>query len=257
MNSKLIVLPASLLLAVATAPHATIAAPIGSSARAAAAEDILAKSRAMYATLRSYADSGTVVVEYGSPDALLKEQHTFRTYFRRPRSFYFDFTKQKQTSRFVVWSDANAFHSWWQTTGVQQDFPKGSGTGAFTAGVVQTNGSLPQVASFLWPDARLVSALTEFGDATEVGTEAVDGRPCHKLVGIAKSTYGQTGREVNVRRATVWIDVETLLVRKVFEDTPRGSPRSSVSRTTTTFRPHANPNLDGSVFQFAPPMTQE
>jgi hypothetical protein len=113
-----------------------------------------------------------------------------------------------------------------------------------------------QIASVLWPDARLVSVLTEFGDAIAAGTEAVDGRPCHKLVGIAKSTYGQTGREVNARKVTVWVDVETLLVRKVFEDTPSGSARSSVSRTTTTFRPHANPALGDSVFRFTPPITQ-
>ena len=52
-------------------------------------------------------------------------------------------------------------------------------------------------------------------------------------------------------------DAETRLVRKVFEDTPKGLPASLVSRATFTLVPQANPTLDDSKFRFTVPSTQK
>jgi outer membrane lipoprotein-sorting protein len=109
-----------------------------------------------------------------------------------------------------------------------------------------------QVAPLLFPKAGLVGTLIEFGDASEDGIEKVGGRPCHKLVGVAQDQYGATGKVVNVRKTIVWIDVETLLIRKVSEE-PRDTPPGRVNRTTTTFEPHANPALDDAKFRFTVP----
>jgi outer membrane lipoprotein-sorting protein len=226
------------------------------SAGAGTADDILARSRAAYASLRSYADTGTVVIEYGPVGAPLREQHAFTTRYRAPRSFYFDFIKDRETDRFVVWSDDEAFHTWWQTTGVAQTYPKGQGAAAFSTGASITKGSLMQISPLLFPQAGLAGTLTEFSDASVAGTEAVAGRPSHTLVGVARSVYQQTGRAVNVRRTTVWIDTETFLVRKVFEDSPEGTAGSIVSRVITTFDPQANPTLDDGRFRFAVPPTR-
>jgi hypothetical protein len=51
---------------------------------------------------------------------------------------------------------------------------------------------------------------------------------------------------------TVWIDAQTLLVRRVFEDTAEGTG-SDANRFTTTFEPQANPTLDDARFAFTPP----
>jgi outer membrane lipoprotein-sorting protein len=56
-----------------------------------------------------------------------------------------------------------------------------------------------------------------------------------------------------VRKATVWIDPETLLIRKVLEDASDGT---GTSRLTVTFVPQANPPLDDARFTFTPPQTQ-
>ncbi len=221
------------------------------------ADDILARSKATYAALKSYADSGTVLVEFGPVDGILKERHAFHSYYRAPRSFYFDFTKEKNVDRFVVWSDDQAFHTWWKTTGLEESYPKGQGITAFVTGEQPTKKSLTQIAPLLFPKAGLVGTLTEFGDASDAGTEKVDGHPCYKLTGVAKSVYRATGHETNFRRTTLWIDSETLLVRKVVEDSPRGTPAGSVNRLTTTFSPHANPMLNDGQFQFTPPVAQQ
>ena len=81
-------------------------------------------------------------------------------------------------------------------------------------------------------------------------------RPAYKLTGIARGTYG-TGHEHNVRRAAVWIDTETLLVRKIFEDTPDGVPAGTRLRKTTMFNAQANPPLDDSRFRFIVPAARK
>lgn len=225
----------------------------GATARADSAADWFARSRAAYAHLHSYSDAGSVVEEYGPARASLHEHHSFRTDYRAPRRFHFDFTKQGGQDRFVVWSDDGAFHTWWQATGVQQSYPKGQGASAFATGTVPTHGALVQIAPLLFANAGLTGTLTEFGDATDAGLENVAGRPCHKLTGVARSVYRATGHVTNVRRTTVWIDVETLLVRKVFEDTPEGTAAGWVQRRTTTFEPVANPPLGNDEFLFSPP----
>ncbi len=226
------------------------------SASSMRAEDIWARSKAAYASLQSYADSGTVEIEYGSVAGPLRDRHTFRTYFRKPRFFYFDFVKQGNADRLVVWSDLDAFHGWWKLTGVETTYPKGSGSGAFTTGVAITKGSITMTSPLLFPGAGLVGTTTEFADPTDAGLDTLSGHPCHRLVGIAKSVYPQTGHEVNVRRTTIWIDSKTFLIRKVFEDTPKGTIAGAVNRVTTTFQPHANPSLQDDRFKFTPPEAQ-
>lgn len=224
-----------------------------------AADDVLARSRAMYTSLRSYADTGTVDVEFGSSGALIRERHTFKTHYRAPRHFYFEFNEDKSAGadRFVIWGDAEAFHTWWLTTGVEQTFPKGQGAGAFTQGVLPTKRSLMQIPPLLFAGAGLVGTVTELGEASVTGMEDVGGQRCHKLIGVAKSVYPATGHETNIRRTTIWIDAETLLVRKVFEDTPRGTPAGTASRYTTIFNPQANPTIEDSRFKFTVPSVQK
>lgn len=223
---------------------------------ALAGEDILARSRATYAALKSYADTGTVDIEYGPSSKPIRERHTFGTYYRAPRRYFFDFTKHQKADRFVVWSDEESFHTWWQTTGVENSYPKGKGATAFVMAAMPTKNAVAQIAPLLFSQAGLVGTLTELGDASVVGTETLNGRSCHKLAGIAKSIYPATQHVTNVRRTTVWIDAETLLVRKVVEDTPRGTPAGLVSRVTTTFYPQANPRLEDGRFSFVPPSLQ-
>lgn len=220
--------------------------------------DVLARSRATYASLKSYSDTGTVDVEFGPAAAPLRERHAFKTFFRAPRHFYFEFNEDKRAGgeRFVVWSDLEAFHTWWSTTGLENTFPKGQGAAAFMTGARPTQNALLQIAPLLFPAAGLTGTLNEFTDASVAGNEDVGGRPCHKLVGTARSVYPATGRVTNVRRTTVWIDAATGLVRKVFEDTAQGTPAGTVARVTTTFEPVANPVLDDARFHFTVPASR-
>jgi hypothetical protein len=110
-------------------------------------EDVLARSRVLYGSLRSYADTGTVDVEFGPRGAVVRERHTFKTSYRSPRHFYFDFTKHQDVDRFVVWGDDEGLHTWWRTTGVENSYPRGQGITAFVTGSVPTKNSLHRAAA--------------------------------------------------------------------------------------------------------------
>ena len=100
----------------------------------ASSDDVLAKTLSAYAGLKSYSDTGSVDTEFGPRNGLVREHHTFKTFFRAPRHFLLDFVKADNADRFVIWADDEAFHTWWQATGVAEVYPKGQGAGAFVAG---------------------------------------------------------------------------------------------------------------------------
>ena len=113
------------------------------------------------------------------------------------------------------------------------------------------------IPALLFAGSGLVSTVNELKEYSRSGDEDVAGRRASKLVGVARSVYPQTQRETNVRRAAVWIDAETRLVRKVFDDTPKGLPVGAVIRTTITYDPQADPVLDDAKFRFTVPSLQK
>jgi len=228
----------------------------GEVAMPAADDGVFARSKALYASLRSYSDSGTVDKVFGPPNGRLRERHTFNTFFQAPNKVYFDFIKYRRADRYVAWSnDGKTLHLWWKTTGAEQTYPPAKWQVPMLTAGPSTEGSLLVVLPWLLPKDNLIGTLTEMGDISPAGEELVNGHKCFKLTGTARSTYGASGYVHNVRATTLWIDSESLLVRKVFEDTPQGSAKGWTQQTITTFEPQANPNLDDNRFQFNPAET--
>ena len=240
------------IAAVLRSIQVTVIAVIAVATNAAAApspEDIWKRTLDLYAGLTSYSDTGTVLFE--APG--ISETHRFTTRYQSPRTLYFDFVKVENVDRFVIWSDAEAFHTWWMTTGLEEAYPKGSGIMAFSQADYLTNGSAIKLLPLIFSQSGLQGTFTNFRDLTLDGTEKIDNHICFRLVGRTSELYTATGREVNIRKLTVWIDGNSLLIRKIFEDTPKGIPIKQYLHRTTTFEPLANPQLDASSFQFTAP----
>ena len=73
-------------------------------------EDFLGQSRSKYAALKTYSDTGTVKTELvlpGNTDPATIETHTFTTFYRAPRQYFFEFKKDPNVGdeRFVIWAD--------------------------------------------------------------------------------------------------------------------------------------------------------
>jgi outer membrane lipoprotein-sorting protein len=215
-----------------------------------AADDIWHRSRAAYAALKTYADTGTVLYEFGASS---QERHSFTTAFgREPRRFYFDFHKQSG-DRYVIWGDTDAFHTWWKTTGGRQDYPNPNNAGALLLAGPTTMGATSKIPTLLYAKAQLPGDFTNISDLSVGSAETVDGHQSQRVVGTASDVYG-TGNHVNERKLTLWIDTESLLIRKVLEEW-KPLP-GQVSRRTTTIQPVANPALDDSRFRFVPPSSK-
>lgn len=229
----------SILLLAAVPP---LAAPADSP------EGIFEHTRSVYAALTSYSDSGTVTKEY---TATSQDKYNFATHFNRaPRHFIFDFNKPSG-DRIVVWGDPDAFHVWWKATTQVTDYPNPKNTGAITLNSYPTADSITKIVPLLYAKAGLPGALAHFEPSRVTGMEDVGGGKCYRLEGASGDVYGGTGKKVNVRNVTVWIDSSSSLVRKIIEEAP-ASP-GMLNRVTTTFDPQANPPLSEDLFKFAPP----
>lgn len=232
-----------------------------------AGEELLARSAAIYAGLQSYADAGTVAYEY--PGVI--DRFRFKTFFRREsHDLYFDyqgissyttavrFTNDLTGIRLVIWMANGDLQKFVQETRTVDRYPREGGNqpSALNGSGYSTKGTSTLILSMLYTKARLLSTMQEIEEIHLDGEEEVGGRKCHRLVGVAASQYA-TGRRINARPVTLWLDAETLLIRKLFEGTPQGSPLDSYRRLTITLDPQANPKLDDSKFQFTVPSFQK
>ena len=139
-----------------------------------------------------------------------------------------------------------------------ETIPRDSGNqpAALQRAAASTAGASILIPSLLFSKANLPGTILPIEEAADAGFETVDGHRCHKITGIA-SEYYRTGRQTNVRKVTVWIDAGTLLIRKVFEDTPEGYLPGSYSRLTVTIDPQANPAIEDGAFEFKVPASPQ
>jgi outer membrane lipoprotein-sorting protein len=84
------------------------------------------------------------------------------------------------------------------------------------------------------------------------GTEVIAGHRCYRLAGQASDSYAASGKEVNIRKMTIWIDAESFLIRQVREEWPPVG--GTAPQMTTTYQPQANPPIEEAKFKFVPPV---
>src|ERR1043165_9301032 len=76
-------------------------------------DDLVTRTLAAYSNLRTYSDTGVVLDQFG-PKADNVYRHTFKTFFKAPRNFYFEFNADARSGgdRIVIWCDGGDFQSW-------------------------------------------------------------------------------------------------------------------------------------------------
>ena len=243
-------------------------APTNSSADSPAdTPDALTTTRAVYAKLTSYADTGTVVREF--PGVIARSR--FKSFYRRkPLDFFFEYQDLTNENpkikgdaldlsrrRVVMWMRNGELQKYQQETGAHETFPSTSNqTNALMNSSAMSNGTSVLIPGLLFAKSNLNSVIRQIDEATDAGIEEVDGHPCRKIVGIA-SEYYPSGQRVNVRQVTVWVDRDTQLIRKVFEDTAKGRTHDAYNRLTITIDPQLNPTLEDANFEFQVPSNQQ
>jgi hypothetical protein len=224
--------------------------------------DLLNQSIARYAALASYADTGTVVRDQGG----LADRWKFKTHFQRPLNFRFEFQGVSSRSGELVTDTSDNHIVLWMIQGELQGYNRrmrmhtviprtGNQPAELLGASVATAGTSVLIPSLLYSKSNLPGTLQQIREAVNAGYETVGGHRCHKIVGKAAQFY-PSGKMTNVRPVTVWIDAETLLVRKVLEDTPEGHPAGFFNRLTVTIDPVMNPTLAEDSFRFTIPASQ-
>lgn len=238
---------------------AIAAVPPSSKRLGALTEDILARSRAAYAALNTYADAGTVTVNTGG----FTDRAKFRTYRRKPRDFFYEYTQISSTGsggsiplkgHSVLWMRNGNLEKWDEQGKLHESFPAGVRNQITPIANLEstTQGASSIIAGLLFQKVGIVSTLEELVTTSLAGTENLRGTRTYKIIGIAQSTY-PSGKTFNVRPVSVWVDAQTYLIRQVFIDTPKSYAAGSIRKVTITFEPQANPPLDDSKFTYTIP----
>jgi hypothetical protein len=209
------------------------------------AADVLTRSRSAYQSLASYSDQEEVVNEFGSRSAPTVTKGKITLVFQKePRKFLFKFTKDNG-EQYVIWVEGDEAHSWWSATKVH-DVRHDSG--GFGTGSLPTLGATVMIPPFLFPRAKMHGPLIDFSPQG-LDNDTVEGRECYKITGTEKVGFGK-----ETRPTTVWIERDTLLVRRIVQDTPSTAAQTgSIGRITWTLKPQANPKLSADSFAFMPP----
>lgn len=225
------------------------------------ANEVLAKTRAAYEALTSYADSGTVLDETSG----FTDRSTFRTFFNRnPNNLFIEFrgvaseykmgNKIPLTAHIVLWMENGELQTWSGADQAHSIYPRAEGqqVNAVKNAGYYTHGISVLIPSHLYSQAGMASPLHAAEEVEADGFETVNGRKCFRLLGVERWRY-PSGQETGVRAITIWIDAETYLIHKVFQDTPKGYPRNEISRRTTTIKHRANPKLSPAQFRYTVP----
>ena len=215
------------------------------------AQDALTPVRERYASLETYSDVGSVLVEQqGASGPLTTESGTFKTLYRAPRFFFFDYVEDPASGddRFVIWCDGGDFQSWWAATGQHMVYSNGRGATAFFNGDYPTLGTSMAVPGLIFARAQLGGSIAGLTDIHLADAEEAGGR---RFARISADTL-VAGSVVRPHPTTLLIDPDTLLLHKLVEDGPPGTV--GLDRRTTTFEPQANGDVDDGGFKFMPPI---
>src|SRR4029079_11348067 len=146
------------------------------------AEDVLAQSRAAYAALESYADSGTVADE----SAGFTDRSSFRVLFTRtPRNLLVDYRAVESEykagnripldSQIVLWMQNGELQSWYSKTDEHETYAADGGqqVNALKAASYGTGGVSVLVPSHLYSQSGMQSAVHATEEAEADGFETI------------------------------------------------------------------------------------
>ncbi len=210
---------------------------------------VLLQMRKVYANCRSYRDTGRVTTLGQIDGGSFSASAEFATFFERPDRFQFEFTGGRMDpdgGRSVFSFDGTRTLVLLPGNSELQVAP--SLAEALDAAFGLTAGASLRVPGMLLPRVVGSPAPLVAPERLEDGTE--DGRPCIRVRGKNRATpYQRTSGAVTVtvedEAVTLWIDRETLLLRRVEEETTLSTYRA---RTVTTYVPELDVAIPAEVW---------
>lgn len=206
--------------------------------------EILKRTRHVYGTSRSYVDAGRVETVYIKPTRERTGVTEFRTAYVAPSDFRFesrmgDFGTMELG--YIVWLDREGARSW------MSNKPEAIGAAAsvqsaLDAGAGITRDTSGMIPGLIFPDTKLGGDIVRLRDPVRLEDMQIDGHDCFQVKGSRWPHKGPT---------IVWIDQQSFLIRKVYEEDELKDART---RTTWYYRPAVNVAVDEYLLRATEPM---
>lgn len=195
-----------------------------------------------YSRLISYQDEGVVVTSYDDETGGRIEKLPFKTSFKRPNLFRFEWTDyflSKIGTKRVIWSNGKNAFVYWEPDRFEQKKRLGLAIAGAT-GI--SRGSAHTVSQLLLADEVSGFSLTDLKDTLLLGEEVFEGTPCYHI----------KGTHPNGDSYHLWVGKSDLLLRRVRLE-------NEESGTTTTEEEirrniHINKPVANTLFDYKPPI---
>lgn len=204
------------------------------------ATELIARMRALYASVHTYADRGTAISLVGRPI-------TFQTSFTRGQRLRFEFSKDHESTAIwsvskghdstVIWSDGEHTYTHWPLAariGEPEIIDDGRDIGgAIAAAAFVSSLTASTVPALLLPVSvgTTFSTLAGISELHHDGDEYIGRNLCARI--DAQRTGGATMR--------LWVERETCLLRRIVTD------RASGPGTTISYEPSLHPIDVGNI----------
>lgn len=205
------------------------------------ATTILNNMFSMYSRLTSYQDDGILVVTLDGPTGGTIEKMPFKTFFKRPSLFRFEWTDYAITKlgkTKVIWFNGKEAFTYWEP----DSFEKEESLSMAVAGATGISyGTVHTVSDLMLPGEFGGSLLKSLTKVSLLGEEVFEGAPCYRIKGI-------DGDE----SVELWVGKVDLLLRRMRREEKRGddlSIKEEIRRKIQVGQPIAE-----IVFNYKPPI---
>jgi outer membrane lipoprotein-sorting protein len=205
------------------------------------ATTILNKMFSMYSRLTSYQDDGILVVTLDGPTGGTIEKMPFKTFFKRPGLFRFEWTDYgitKLGKTKMIWSNGKEAFSYWEP----DNYEKEESLGMAVAGATGISyGTVHTVSDLMLPGEFGGSRLKSLTKVSLLGEEVFEGASCYRI----KGTDGDESVEL-------WVGKIDLLLRKMRREEKHDddlSIKEEIRRKIQVGQPIAD-----VVFNYKPPI---
>ncbi|MFA7231930.1 MAG: M56 family metallopeptidase, partial [Victivallaceae bacterium] len=215
-------------------------------------EQIIAKMAETYAKCKTYQDSGTVKTIFFQDTGERVEEKPFTTAFVRPDLFRFEYKEKvdsflKEKPCYIVWRKGDEVLTWFYATNPNIVTKATSLSFGLAGATGVSSGSAHTIPALLLSEAG-GSKLSDLKETKLLEDGSFDNSKCFRVQG--KFIYKNDNANVIRKPTTIWIDKNTLLVRKIDEENVFSYFRTEV---TTTYYPVINKDIPGSALEFNPP----
>ena len=207
------------------------------------ARQILGRTEQVYRMSSSYIDSGVVKTVYTRPEREWTGETRFKTAYVAPYDFRFESRNREipdLKADFVAWQDIDSVRAWYnldpemenRTTTLPDALDTGAGISRDTSGLIP---------GLIITGTKLGGDIVRLDNPTRLDDETIDGADCFQVQGKRWPHKGPT---------RVWIDKESFLIRRVYEE---DELPDATTKTTWYYEPAINVPVDGELLRFAKP----